>query len=270
MRSSLRLATGLAAAALAFPAIAAPATAPAAKVSFYGDKGVPDISGLWLGQTFGIPGKGPQSNSGTTADGGPPVYFSPWPLPYTPAYQKISDERVAAAKQGHALGDTGARCLPFGITMMMTSIFYPDEIVQTPGRVTLFIFGTFPIVIWTDGRGHPADLQPSYNGHSIGHWEGDTLHVDTVGILGTTPLDSARDPHSGKLHMMWTIRHAGPDQLRFDLTFEDAEAFTRPVTMTQTWTRKHGREWAVLDDQSCFENNQDVKPPPTADGFIKF
>ena len=238
--------------------------------AFYGDPAVPDISGLWLGTAMGIPGKGAVSNTGETADGRSPNYWAPWPLPYTPAYQKIYNERVAAAKQGRALGDIGARCLPFGLPHMLASMLYPHEVVQTPGQVTLFIFGTFPIMIWTDGRTHPKDLAPSYNGHSIGYWIGDTLFVDTVGIKDTTPLDTNRDPHSAKLTMKWTVQRVADDTIHVHLTLYDADAFTEPVTMTNIWRRETSRRWAVLDDQSCFENNQDVPPPPGTEGFIKF
>ena len=242
---------------------------PPPGVSFHGDPGKPDLSGLWLGSVTGEPGVAFEPNRGPM-DERPPVYFSPWPLPYTPAYQKIFDDRRAAAVKGRAVGDISVRCLPFGLPQMLVSKFYPDEIVQTPGQVTFFMNSTFPIVIWTDGRGHPANLQPSYNGHSIGHWEGDTLHVDTVGIKGTTALSSQRWPHSDKLHIMWTVRRAGPDTLRVDLTFEDKDAFTAPVTETNMWARKTDPRWQVLDDSSCFENNQESADAGGEPGFPKF
>ena len=243
---------------------------PAPRVSLYGDPHSPNISGLWLGTAMGIPGQGAITNSGSSGDGRPPTYWAPWPLPYTPAYQRIYDERVAAAKQGRQLGDISAKCLPFGLPMMLASKVYPDEIIQTPGEVTITGYSGFPITIWTDGRSHPKDLAPTYYGHSIGHWVGDTLFVDTVAILGTTPIDANRNPHSPKLHMKWTIQRVAQDVLHFDLTLYDDEAFNEPVTMTNIWHRKSGSEWQILDDSSCFENNDLVPPPPAAKGFIKF
>lgn len=259
--------------AAAAPVAAAPAdpTWPPAGVSFYGDPKVPDISGLWLGTAMAVPGQGPANNSGKTADGRPPLYLTPWPLPYTPAYQKVVDERTAAAKTGKALGDISSRCLPFGLPVMLLNKNYPDEIVQTPGAVTMLIFGTFPIVIWTDGRGHPQDLKPSYNGHSIGHWVGDTLMVETVGILPTTPIDGRRDPHSGKLRIVWSIQRVAPNILHTHITLYDDEAFTEPVTTTNIWERKTDKKWEMLDDQSCFENASGVsEQKPLEEGFIKF
>ena len=153
---------------------------------------------------------------------------------------------------------------------MLVSKHYPEEIVQTPGQVTFFMFGTFPIVVWTDGRPHPKGLAPSYNGHSTGYWVGKTLYVDTVGILGVTPMDSNHDPHSDQLHLKWSVQRVTPDVLHLTLTLYDDVAFTEPVTLVNTTHRKTTPEWQILDDQSCFENNQDTPPPKSAEGFIKF
>jgi hypothetical protein len=242
-------------------------SAKAPVVSLYGDKGVPEISGLWLGTSTGVPGTHPR-----TPDGRPQTYWTPWPPPLTPAYQKRADDLIAAAKSGRAVGDTGAKCMPFGLPRMLTAKAYPDEIVQTPGAVTLYIFNTFPIVIWTDGRGHPKDWKPSYNGHSIGYWQGDTLYADTVGILDTTPVDSVlRTPHSGKLHIKTAIQRVADDILHFTVTLYDEDALTEPMVTTNIWQRKRGAEWAVLDDASCFENNREISDPGgAAAGFGKF
>lgn len=244
---------------------------PPAGVSFYGDPGSPNIAGLWMGTAMAVPGQGPANNSGTTADGRSPLYLTPWPLPYTAPFKKIMDERLAAAKAGRALGDISSRCLPFGLPVMLLNKNYPDEIVQTPGAVTILTFGTFPIVIWTDGRGHPKEVKPSYNGHSIGHWVGDTLFVETVGILPTTPIDGRRDPHSGKLKIAWSIQRVAPNILHTHITLYDDEAFTEPVTTTNIWERKTDKKWEMLDDQSCFENATGVSDQkPLEEGFVKF
>ena len=116
IRSTLLLT--IAVAWLGAPAVAAdppPATTwPPPGVSFFGDPAVPDISGLWQGSETGVPGVEPPPNRGS-ADGAPLSFWNPWPLPYTPAYQKIVDDRAAAYKEGRQLGDTTARCLPFGL-----------------------------------------------------------------------------------------------------------------------------------------------------------
>ena len=238
------------------------------KVSLNGDADRPNISGLWLGSVTAIPGVAFDPNRGP-GDGRPGTFWAPWPLPLTPEYQKIHVERIEAAKAGRALGDSSARCLPFGMPRMLVSKFYPDEIVQTPGQVTLFMYATTPVTIWTDGRGHPADLKPSFNGHSIGYWVDDTLFVDTVGINDIGVLDSLRNAHSDKIHLKWSIRRVADDILHIHLTVHDEKAFTEPVVNTAIWTRKSGNEWAVLDDQSCWENNNTQTNEEAEPGFLK-
>ena len=257
--------------ALAGPGSPAAAEDPRDKAPghmLYGDPAVPDISGLWLGTFTAVPGQAFQ----VPIEARNLTRWAPWPPPLTPPYRKVANERIEAAKAGRQLGDIGSRCLPFGLPRMLTSKVYQDEIIQTPGVVSIFIFGTFPIMIWTDGRPHPKDLKPSYNGHSIGYWLGDTLYVDTVGIIDTTPLESgAATPHSGKLHMKTTIQPVAPDTLHFHVTLYDDEAFTEPMVTTNIWRRKSGPNWEILDDISCFENNKTLLPDESGTtGFKTF
>ena len=243
---------------------------PPPGVSYHGDPGSPDFSGLWLGSAMAVPGGEPETNSRASSDGRPPVHWAPWPLPYRPKYQAILDERTKATAKGIALGDVGARCRPFGLSLMLSSKVYPDEIVQTPGSVVFFMYGSFPVVVWTDGRPHPANLQRSANGHSIGHWVNDTLHVETVGLSAETPLDGMRNPHSEKLMLEWAVRRVATDVLHVHLTLHDEEAFTEPVTMTNIWHRKSDPKWQILDDGSCFENASGISDKPPEEGFIRF
>lgn len=287
-RTISRKATLLFATALMFGSRAAaqddtgPVDWPPEGVSFYGAENAPDISGIWLGQAMGIPGEGPQSNSGRSTDGRPPAYWNPWPLPYTAQFQRIVEERAEATRRGVALGDTGARCLPFGLPWQIATKFYPDEIVQVEGATIIFNFAYGPLVIWTDGRGHPEDFEPGFKGHSIGYWSGNTLHIDTVGLNGISPMDSARNPRSDAMRIEWSITRVSDDRLHFHSTLYDEVAFTEPVTMTNIWARQDA-SWEVLDDQSCFENLQrgevrgarteevvEEAPAEDEDGFVRF
>ena len=260
-----------AAATVAVPVLAQNVeTWPPPGVSFNGDPSVPDISGLWQGSQIGKPGVAPAPNRGPP-DGEPQVFWTPWPLPYKPAYQKIVDERAAAILQGRQLGDIGARCLPFGMPRMLLSQVYPNEIVQTSGQVTFYFYGTNPVTVWTDGRGHPKDHKPTFNGHSIGHWIGDTLFAETVGINDLTSLDHSVIPHSDKLKMNWTARKVAPDRLHVVATIVDDEALKEPITVVNIYRRKTDPNWQVLDDGSCFENNRtNVDEAGNTDGFVKF
>ena len=219
---------------------------------------------------MGAPGERFMAGRGP-ADGRGATNWAPWPLPYTPAYQKIATERIEAAKRGKQLGDISAKCLPFGMPRGFVTKYYPDEILQLPGAVLILVNNTFPIVIWTDGRPHPTGLVPTYNGHSIGYWAGDTLFVDTVDIDGSTPIDSARNPHSAKLHLKSTFQRVSKDTMHVHVTLYDDDAFTEPVVTTNIWQLKTDARWQVLDDASCFENNGDALNPKLKDaGFIRF
>jgi hypothetical protein len=235
--------------------------------ALYGDPSVSDISGLWLGSTLVTPGyqaQQPIDQANTTR-------WFPAPPRLTPAHRKLADERAAAVKVGRAVGDLGSRCLPFGMPFVLTNTPFQNEIVQTPGQVAFWIFGTFPVVVWTDGRPHPKDLKPSYNGHSIGHWVDDVLYIDTVGILAPTAIDSGPGtPHSDKLHMKTTMQRVGPDTLHVHVTLYDEEAFTEPMVMINIWRRKSGPNWQMLDDVSCFENNRETIDAGGAPGLKTF
>jgi hypothetical protein len=78
--------------------------------------------------------------------------------------------------------------------------------------------------IFLDGRKHPADVMPSYNGHSIGHSEGDTRVVDTVGLNGKRWLDRVGHPDSDQMHIIERIHRVDDKTLQVDFTFDDPRA----------------------------------------------
>jgi hypothetical protein len=93
--------------------------------------------------------------------------------------------------------------------------------------------------IYTDGRGHPdaANLDHSYQGHSIGKWAGDTLVVDTVGITADTRLNGRGMPHSDQLHMTEWFHEYKPGFLEIRYRLEDPSALIRPYEYKLTWQR---------------------------------
>src|SRR3569623_1354195 len=106
---------------------------------------------------------------------------------------------------------------------------FPLEFVIQPDKV-MIEFEAYSQVprIYTDGRKHPADLDPSYNGDSIGHWEGDTLVVDTVGLRGDTVFDVSGAPHSDAMHVVERIRRVSKDSIEDRIVIEDPKALTKP------------------------------------------
>jgi hypothetical protein len=93
----------------------------------------------------------------------------------------------------------------------------------------------------------------TFNGHSIGHWEGDTLVVDTVGFTTDTGLLIFGMKHSDKMRIVERIRLAQPDVLEIQTTITDPEALTKPYTTTRAYGRH--RDWTLAEYQ-CQENNR--------------
>jgi hypothetical protein len=118
-----------------------------------------------------------------------------------------------------------------------------------PKRIVIFDVGgphTFRI-IYMDGRPHPKNLVPSYYGHSVGRWEGDTLVVDSVGYNENFWLDRGTTVHTEKLHMVERLTRIDANNIRYQATIDDPGAYTAPWIR---WT--NGDE---LFEYICQENN---------------
>ena len=108
--------------------------------------------------------------------------------------------------------------------------------------------------IFMDGRKHPEDPSPTWYGHSIGRWEGETLVVDTIGVNDKFWLDSGGTPHTEQLHMVERYTRTDFNTLRREVTIEDPGAFTRPFTVT--FTARLGTPDSEILEYICIENNQ--------------
>lgn len=209
-----------------------------------------DFSGIWSpdqGVLFTDPTKGVASGRHPGFDD------SINPPPLTPEYAAMYDETKAARAAGQVVADPTAMCLPPGMPRVMANP-YPFEILHTPGRVTLiFTADSHTRRIFTDGRGHPEDLDPTFNGHSIGRWEGDTLVVETIGLRDDTYLQSTGLPKSAELRVIERIRLKGPNKLENEITMIDPIAFTAPFKATRTWTRIEDEE---IQEYVCLDNNR--------------
>ena len=107
----------------------------------------------------------------------------PAPPKLTPTAQAKLDAYRKAQQSGKDLAPEQANCLPPGMPGIMTQP-YPIEFLYSPGKVAIAVEAYMQLrQVFTDGRGHPKDPDPLFNGHSIGHWEGDVLVVNTTGFL---------------------------------------------------------------------------------------
>ena len=155
--------------------------------------------------------------------------------------------------------DPTGTCLPVGPSRGFTAPF-PFLLVQ--GRDTIGILFEYQAIwraIYMDGRPHPEDVAdyPYFMGHSIGRWDGDVLVVDTIGIDERSWLDTAGHEHSAQLRLTERFEKKGADTMQWTATFEDPVFFTRPWSVTRTFTR--GKPDDRLLPYACNENNKDVE-----------
>ena len=101
---------------------------------------------------------------------------------------------------------------------------------------------------------HPEDPSPTWYGHSIGRWEGDTLVIDTIGINDKFWLDSAGTPHTEQLHMIERWTRPDYNTLRREVTIDDPGTFVKPFTVT--YTAKLSEPGSEILEYICVENNQ--------------
>jgi hypothetical protein len=181
------------------------------------------------------------------------VLLRPAKIPYQPwAWELARQRREQLSKY-----DPEGYCLPPSGPRLMTTPF-PMEIIQVPAqkRILMIYEGGTHIwrVIYMDGRPHPDGdrLNPTWLGHSVGRWEGDTLVVDVVGFNEGSWIDLVGDPHTDLLHVV--ERYSRPDlyTLRYEATIDDPGAYTEPWTigMDIVWDEK-----GEIQEYICQENN---------------
>jgi hypothetical protein len=210
--------------------------------------GKPDLSGVWLGPYVPDMTRTSRNQRGTSE------------LPFTPAGLQEWKSYDAAN------GDYTGSCMPFGLSRSMNAP-YPLQIIQND-KYLVFLFeqNNWFHPVFIDGRDHPKDLEPTWFGHSVGRWDGDTLIVDTTGVHDWTRLDTVGHPHSDQLRLVTTYRRTDYDHLAFTVTVHDPATYTKPWTNERVFTLSNGE----LFEYSCEENNKDLReghikmwtPPP--------
>jgi hypothetical protein len=180
-------------------------------------------------------------------------------LPFTPwGEEKFkANHPIGGAYTALTSNDPNIACLPPGVPNVYIHA-YPVEILQVPGRTMMFFeYGHFVRQIFTDGREHVKDANPTWMGDSIGKWEGDTLVVDSTGFNDKTWLDVAGHPHSESLHIVERMRRADQDTLLIDIAIDDPQAYTAPLKTQRKYILKPGwniMEYICEDSQVAFNN----------------
>jgi hypothetical protein len=186
----------------------------------------------------------------------------PAPPKLTPEAQAKLDAYKKAQESGKDLQPEQANCLPPGMPGMMTQP-YPIEFLYSPGKVAIAVEAYMQLrQVFTDGRAHPADPDPLFNGHSIGHWEGDTLVVDTVGFVPWSQI-SPGVGHSDQMHIVERIHRIGPDRIEIKQTITDPKVLAEPWTVSHFY--KLGKD--DLREYECEQNNHDSSDDEGRPGF---
>ena len=173
------------------------------------------------------------------------------------ARERFEATRPTFGPRGVAVAETNDpayQCLPPG-TPRIYAHPSPFEIVQTPDRV-MIVYEYQHIVrhVFVDGREHRQGRPPSWMGESVGHWEGDTLVVETGNFNDKTWLDRRGLPHSNQLRLVERIRRSNDNELTIDITVQDPVAYTEPWTARRVFDTVDWRlEENICLDDAIFE-----------------
>jgi hypothetical protein len=167
-------------------------------------------------------------------------------MPLTPMALALQEKQRKAREEGNVvLSANGKKCLPIGMPGFMTNEF-ALEVLTASDRVTLLSENsTLPRSVYLDETRHPTDLEASWNGHSIGRWEGKVLVVDTVNFNDRTGPVGNAGVHSPTTHLTERIYLKGPDTLVDEMTFEDPTYLAKPWTNVRSYRRlpAHSELW---------------------------
>ena len=213
-------------------------SAPAPRAS----KGKPDLSGVWqtepappgeIERLFGnityeaVPGDDPRTFN---------KYFFNILADFKPEESPLRPEAAAEVtrKRSEGLGfkdGPPSHCLPLGVPGADILSYAPHKIIQAPGVIVmLYEVDNTRRQVYTDGRKLPVDPQPAWLGYSIGHWEGDTLVVDTAGFNDKSWLDAIGHPHSEALRVQERFHRRDFGHMELQVTIDDPKVFTRPFS----------------------------------------
>ena len=191
----------------------------------------------------------------------PTIPFSePDRPPLTPKAAAQFKASLDSAAAGKPINDPHANCVPLGMPRMM-NMPYLFEFIVADDKLTLIAEEQSQVRrIWTDGRRFPEDLDPAYVGHSIGHWEGRALVVETRGLHSDIPINQKGLMHSDKMTVserFWLEDHKSV--LKDQITLTDPDTFYKPWVVTKTYKRTTD----PINEYVCEENNRN---PVRGDG----
>ena len=226
-------------------------------------------------------GRGAQEEVPATPSGGP-IYTPPspamnisgvwWTESYSPKIQLVGGgelpyndkgkaeyaKNIAALKNGTMKDEARHLCVPDGLPRLLGNP-YPFQIIQTPGQVTMAYELNHVIRIVPMDKpmpnAHELEVAPYFSGHSVAHWDGDTLVIESAGFNDKTFLDALGSPHSDAMTTVERVRKVSETTLEDVITVTDPEMFTRP------WSARFVYDLhpeARIEDYVCGEKHRDI------------
>ena len=180
-------------------------------------------------------------------------------LPYQPWAATLKKQRAADDSRD----DPHVRCLPDTVPRMWTLPHLTKAIQQPKLLVLLYEVNAMYRQIFIDGRPFPADMNPAWTGYSVGHWEGDTLVVETRGFRDGLWIDMQGSPMSDAAKMTERIRRPNFGTLEIALTIDDPKVYARPFTVNLVQNLEADTE---LVDEFCLENEKSYQRMQTTRG----
>jgi hypothetical protein len=180
-------------------------------------------------------------------------------LPLTPAGKAAYEKNVAGLKGGTVLDAARKYCVPDGLPRVLATP-YPFDIIQAPpGQVTMVHELNHQVRVVALDKPMPSEEElipfPYYNGHSVGHFDGDTLVVDSAGFNEKTFLDATGAPHTDEMRTTERIRKISPTELEDVITIHDPEYFTKDWQARFVYKLRND---VRLEDYVCGEPHRDI------------
>ena len=180
-------------------------------------------------------------------------------LPLTAAGKAAYAENVAGLKDGSIADAARKLCVPDGLPRVLATP-YPFEIIQgPPGQVTIIYELNHQIRVITMNKPMPGEKElisfPYYNGHSVGHFDGDTLVVESAGFNDKTFADATGAPHTDEMRTVERIRKVNPAQLEIVITVHDPKYYTRDWQARFAYNQRND---VRLEDYLCGEQHRDI------------
>ena len=180
-------------------------------------------------------------------------------LPLTPAGKAAYDKNIAGLKDGSLTDNARKFCVPDGLPRVLANP-YPFEIIQAPpGQVTIIYELSHQVRMIAMDKPLPSEedllVLPFFNGHSVGHFEGDTLVVESAGFKENTLVDATGAPHTDELRTVERIRKVSPTELEDVITLHNPDYYSRDWQARFVYTQRNDIR---IEDYVCGEPHRDI------------